>query len=75
MEEERGSQMKDSRAISLALSLAVIVGLLAACGPTPTSGTHTAVPTQSPKGGSITYGLTLIVSGIDPHQGASYLIC
>ncbi|MDY6876380.1 MAG: ABC transporter substrate-binding protein [Chloroflexota bacterium] len=29
----------------------------------------TATPT--PKGGEITYGLTLIVSGIDPHSGSS----
>ncbi len=61
--------MKDSRAISLALSLTVIVGLLVACRPTPAP--DTAAPTQAPKGGAITYGLTLIVSGIDPHQGAS----
>ncbi|MBC7241321.1 MAG: ABC transporter substrate-binding protein [Anaerolineae bacterium] len=28
-------------------------------------------PTPAPKGGELTYGLTLIVSDIDPHSGAS----
>lgn len=62
--------MRSPKAISLTVALVFIGGLLAACGQTtPTAGT--AAPTQPRKGGSITYGLTLIVSGIDPHQGAS----
>ncbi len=63
--------MNSKRAILLAVVLAVVLSLLAACGPTPGPGAGSAVPTAPARGGSITYGLTLIVSGIDPHQGAS----
>lgn len=63
--------MNRKRTHVLAAALAVVVALLAACRPTPSPGTGTALPTEPPRGGTITYGLTLIVSGIDPHQGAS----
>lgn len=67
------------------LAALVAVGALAACGPTPTPEkivVKETVPvkqteqvvvtaTPAPKGGKITYGLTLVVSAIDPHQGLS----
>jgi peptide/nickel transport system substrate-binding protein len=67
------------------MAVLLLGGMLLACGPTPTpekvivKETVTVKETQQvvvtatpvPKGGKITYGLTLIVSGIDPHQGAS----
>ncbi|MDH7488696.1 MAG: ABC transporter substrate-binding protein [Anaerolineae bacterium] len=67
------------------LAASLLAGLLAACGPTPTPETvvvKETVPvkqteqvvvtaTPAPKGGKITYGLTLVVSAIDPHQGLS----
>lgn len=67
------------------LAALVAVGVLAACAPTPTPEkivVKETVPvkqteqvvvtaTPAPKGGKITYGLTLVVSAIDPHQGLS----
>ncbi|MGB9593170.1 MAG: ABC transporter substrate-binding protein [Anaerolineae bacterium] len=67
------------------LAASLLAGLLAACGPTPTPEkivVKETVPvkqteqvvvtaTPAPKGGKITYGLTLVVSAIDPHQGLS----
>jgi len=67
------------------LAALVAVGVLAACAPTPTPEkivVKETVPvkqteqvvvtaTPAPKGGKIMYGLTLVVSAIDPHQGLS----
>ncbi|MBC7259584.1 MAG: ABC transporter substrate-binding protein [Chloroflexi bacterium] len=67
------------------LAALVAVGALAVCAPTPTPEkivVKETVPvketeqvvvtaTPAPKGGKITYGLTLVVSAIDPHQGLS----
>jgi len=67
------------------LVASLLAGLLVACGPTPTPEkivVKETVPvkqteqvvvtaTPAPKGGKITYGLTLVVSAIDPHQGLS----
>lgn len=67
------------------LLVLALVGLLSGCGPTPTpektavretapaqpTEQATAVATPTPKGGKMTYGLTLVVSAIDPHQGLS----
>jgi len=62
------------RAFKLASSvmiLALVSELVVGCSPTPTPEKIVVTATPPPKGGKITYGLTLIVSGIDPHQGAS----
>ncbi len=67
------------------LAASLLTGVLAACGPTPTPEkivVKETVPvkqteqvvvtaTPAPKGGKMTYGLTLVVSAIDPHQGLS----
>lgn len=67
------------------LAAAFLAGFLVSCGPTPTPEkivVKETVPvkqteqvvvtaTPAPKGGKITYGLTLVVSAIDPHQGLS----
>jgi peptide/nickel transport system substrate-binding protein len=76
--------MKRHPSLALLCIAALFAGLLAGCG-TPDQGAVTVNPivtqgaekqvvvtaTPEPKGGEITYGLTLIVSGIDPHADAS----
>jgi peptide/nickel transport system substrate-binding protein len=72
-------QMKSLKWTPMAMALIVIIALVPACAPAGGHGGSAATPsptasppaTQIPQGGKIVYGLTLIVSGIDPHQGAS----
>jgi len=78
--------MRTLAKVSLGFLVALVaVGALVACAPTPTPEkivVKETVPvkqteqvvvtaTPAPKGGKITYGLTLVVSAIDPHQGLS----
>lgn len=59
-----------ARRSSVWLALAMLVALVAGCQPpiTPQDESSAAVP---PRGGRLVYGLTLVVSGIDPHVDAS----
>jgi peptide/nickel transport system substrate-binding protein len=79
--------MKRYSAFALISVMALFASLLAGCGAsTPQVVKETVVvpgtsqivekpvvvtATPQPKGGEITYGLTLVVSSIDPHAGAS----
>lgn len=74
--------MKIVRLTNALIALLIIASLGVGCArPTPEKVVETRIATKevpvvvtatpTPKGGKITYGLTLVVSGIDPHQGAS----
>jgi peptide/nickel transport system substrate-binding protein len=66
--------MKRYSALALLSVLALLVGIVVACVALPSQNIeveNAVTATPAPKGGEITYGLTLIVSGIDPHRDAS----
>lgn len=75
--------MRGCCTLALVSVMALLTSILVGCGPSTqevvdvdtavtqivTEAVVTATP--EPRGGEITYGLTLIVSGIDPHSGSS----